>query len=469
MKHFLIVVCIFLSSCAAKGSNFEILTQNIVNSKKDTFEIDRNYDLGGKTITIPRGLVIKFKGGIIDRGTLKGNNTKIVAPKKNILFGLNIYIDGTWNVSDVYDSWFEFNSKQDYISNQVIKNILKFSNDKAPCHIHFDEDRVYYFSLQTNMPANIGNQLSKYIENGKTKYNYKEIFEEKYSYLRLFTIPSNTHVTFNNKLQMLPTNQGVYFVFWEYGKENITIDGVGEISGDAQTHLYTSSFFKNTNYYGEWGYLFRCSKCKNFTFQDVTLSNSFGDLLSYNCSIVEKEEGDRYSSDLTVQNVRFVRARRNGISMSAKNVVVKNCFFLYCGTDMVKGTAPRAAIDFENSYVNKYLGTGNENVIMDNCVFVNNKHDISATNVNVPNYGKTAITIRNCLFTSPVRLNPTPHWIKFENCTIPSFTNWQSRIDQSTPIKCLEFVNCHIKSIPKLLIDRQWRNRFTDCVIDHKE
>lgn len=446
------------------------LTQELINEKKGTFLIDRNFDLDGGTVVIPQGLVVKFHRGKIDNGTIVGSKTKLEIDKKACVFGKDILIQGSWSVKEIYDKWFEFDDDKNFISNKLINNILSLSNDDMFCQIFFNEDRVYYFKLQTQIAPNIGNSLSFDVKSSNNKkvrrYHYEEVFGDKYSDNRIFTIPSNTRVTINNKFQMLPTNHGIYFVFWECGKKNITIDGNGSISGDCSVHLYTDPFFKKTHYYGEWGYIFRCFNCENFIIKDIELSDAFGDLLGYGCYPVEDERVERGSKDLVVDNVKFVRARRNGVAVSAKNVIIRRCLFQDCGIDEIRGTAPRAAIDFENDYILKYPETGNENVVMENCVFINNKHDVSATYVNVPTYGKTAVIIKNCHFFSPIRLNTTPHWIRFENCIIPSFTNWQNKIDSSTPIRYLEFVNCHIKTIPQLLTNKKWNNRFENCVID---
>lgn len=458
--------------CWAGGKdNVSKLTQTVVNGKKGVFLVDRNYDLEGQRIYFPKALVIKFRGGKLDNGTIVGTKTKLEIDQETCAFGKNIIIQGSWSVKDIYDRWFEFDKKKDFISNQIIKNILSLSNDEEFNHIFFNEDRVYYFKLQTKSAPNIGDILSFHVENlsnGKKrkKRHYSELFGEKFVDHRIFTIPSNTWVTINNIFQMLPTNQGLYFVFWECGKKNVTIDGKGRISGDCINHLYTDPFINNSNYFGEWGYIFRCFKCENFTFKDIELSDSFGDLISYDGYLLEDLTSNRVAKDLLVENVKFVQARRNGMSVSAKDVTITRCLFKNCGIDEVKGTAPCAAIDFENSYVLKYPETGNENVVMENCVFINNKHDVSATNVNVPNYGKTAVTIKNCHFTNPIRLNSTPHWIKFENCTIPSITNSKGAISKSTPIKNVVFQNCRIKSIPALMYSPRWHNKFVNCKIE---
>lgn len=470
MKRILLyLICFFTFVFCWSENQKDIykLTQAIVNKKSGTFVITRNYDLDGKTIVFPKGLVVKFQGGEIDNGTLVGTNTKIQIDKNACVFGKKIKIQGSWSVKEIYDKWFEFDSDKRFISNQLIKNILSLSNDEEFCHIYFNEDRIYYFNLQTQRAPNIGNGLP--FNKEKKKHNYSELFGERYADYHIFIIPSNTWVTINSKLQMLPTNQGLYFVFWECGKKNVTIDGKGSISGDGMAHLYTDSFFKRSSYYGEWGYIFKCLKCENFVFKDIELSDSFGDLLSYGCYPVEDNTVERGSNKLLVENVKFIRARRNGISVTARDVTIRRCLFQDCGIDEIRGTAPRAAIDFECDQILQFPGIGNENVLMENCIFNNNKHDVSATNVNVPNYGKTAVTIQNCYFSSPLRLNATPQWIMFENCTIPSFTNRKEVIDKSSPIRYVEFRNCSITKMPKLMFTQSWHNKFVNCKIKRIE
>ena len=457
-------------SCSAGSKKYSVFhdCEEII-VKGSIYEINNYHDLGGGTVVFPEGTTLLISGGMLDNGTIIGCNTKVIVKSNSSVFGLKLKIGGSWNVSKVYDKWFEFDQSDRFVSNQIINNILSLSNDKTPCHIFFNENRTYYFSLQTNEKASVGNTLGSHMENGVRKFHYNEIFSEKYSYLRIFTIPSKTHLTINSRFQMLPTNQGLYYVFWEYGKEDITIDGKGMISGDVQSHFYTDPFFEKTSFYGEWGYLLKFIKCQNLKIKDVTLADSFGDLLSIDCSLNSNEKGHRFSENISINNVKFLRARRNGISITAKDVVIENCHFEDCGVDKIKGTAPRAAVDFENSYVLKYPETGNENVKMKNCIFTNNKYDVSATNVNVPRYGKVAVTISDCVFSAPIRLNPTNHWIRFEKCVIPSFSNWIDKISESTPIRHVEFVKCKINSMPVIMKKNDWQNKFENCVINNVE
>lgn len=104
----------------------ESMIQNGVLSQADTiYEIRYNHDLGGATLTIPDGCVLKFSGGSFINGTLVGTNTKIDAPFVRI-FGDNLSLAGTWTLDKFPVSWYggEVNDSSIDIS-AVISKILE--------------------------------------------------------------------------------------------------------------------------------------------------------------------------------------------------------------------------------------------------------------------------------------------------------------------------------------------------------
>lgn len=440
MRFFLVLLVQVMAiiPAYALGNMKSVLTQQMLDSSGDVFKVKKDYDLMGQTLIIPEGLRISFVGGSIDNGELHGNNTKLEVSNLGPIFGVSVRITGTWNVPEVHDGWFSFDESEEYISNQIIKNILAFSNDETPCHIFFEEDRTYYFELPYKERKVLGAMVSTKDVNGVTKRVYSDLYGDKFDYLRIFTIPSNTHLTVNNKLKMLPTNIGAYFVFWEYGKSNITVDGKGVIAGDNTVHRYDLPM-AGKDYFGEWGHIFRCFRCANFTFKDITLEDAFGDCIIYSGSVNPNETKNRWSSGLLVENVKFIGARRNGLAVGARNVVIRNCHFENCGTDQAHGTKPRSAVDFEPDGLSVYEEIGNENVLMENCTFVGNYYDIASYNNNRARYGKIATTVRNCTFTSTVRLTES-RWIRFENCYFPKLSN-------TNLSRHLEFVNCEFGEI----------------------
>lgn len=460
-----IVFCAIVGTIMACKKEPVLLTQNMLDKANDVFVVKKNYTASGAVLQIPKQLKIVFAGGKIDSAELVGNHSSLQARGSKPVFGKDIRISGIWDMEEVHDGWFEFDDSKDFVSNQIISNILAFSNDSTFCHIFFEEDRVYYFELPYKENVKIGDKISYHMENGEKIRHYNDIFYDEYSFFRIFTIPSNTTITINNTLQMLPTNQCAYFVFWEFGKENITIEGMGTIAGDNKEHLYTLPFI-GKEYYGEWGYLFRCFKCHNFVFRDITVKDAFGTCISYQGSFLkyDKETSPRYADGLLIENVKVIGARRNGICLGVRNAVIRNCHFEGCGTDEAHGTLPRCGIDFEPDGAKNYPEIGNQNVLMENCTFKDNYHDISSAGNNTVDYGQTATTIRNCVFTNPIRLVIT-YWLRFEDCYISSVRNIDDDRSVLKYCKNITFVNCEFgkwdAAVPKTVTKSN--NRYIQC------
>lgn len=442
------------------------LDQKMIDEAKGSFTVTKAYSLLNDTIVLPKNFKLIFNGGSLDDGVIIGNESKIEVQSRRPVLGLEITIKGTWNQKEVYDRWFVFNKDTLFVANTIIENMLALTDDNHQTHIHLDEDRVYHVELPYKGRADIAKKFKYTYEGGKKKIDSSDVYDDNFSFFRIFTIPSNTHFTINNRIELMPTNQGAYFMFWEYGKENVTIDGKGTIAGDARKHLYTSSFTGN-KYFGEWGMLFNCFKCRNFTFRDVTLTDAFGDCLLFQGAYRKRDKGNRWADGLIMDHVTIRYARRNGVSIGARNVHIKNCIFEYCGIDEIRGTRPRCAIDFEADGIRNYPEIGNENVLMEECVFSNNHADVGACRNNLQNYGKTATLVKNCVFTSSVKLS-SANWITFENCVIPTFT--RSTSSRLVYWNCynMTFQNCSFGTIDREVILKadKFNNLYKDCTFD---
>lgn len=443
------------------GKSDKVLTQQMLDSARETFVVNKDFRLFGQKVVVPDGVCLRFSGGTINDGELCGTNSRIEIQGEGPVFGLDLKISGTWDVPEVHDGWFAFDDTPKAVSNQLINNMLAFSNDDSPCHLFFEEDRTYYFELPYKGRANLGETLSIAVVDGEKKRLYSELINEDYSFLRIFTIPSHTHLTVNNTLKMLPTNVGAYYIFWEYGKEDVTIDGKGTIAGDNDWHLFDAPF-TGKGYFGEWGHIFKCIRCKDFTFKDITLSDSFGDCIIYSGSSYPDEPNKRWASNLTMENVKILRARRNGVAVGARHVRIKKCYFEGCGTESVNGTPPRCAIDFEPDYVRNYRSIGNQDAVMDSCTFVGNARDLVSSMNNLPSYGSLATVVRNCYFTSEIKISAT-YWMRFENCHIPLMKKREDRDIYYS--RFIDFVNCEFEqsSADVRAFFKKEDNKFINC------
>lgn len=455
----------------ACGKSPTVLTQKMLDKAGLTFVIKGDYTANDAILYIGDQQELVFDGGRIDHVILVGRHSKLKVKGKKPIFGKNVIIRGVWDVEEAHDGWFEFEEGKEYVANQLIKNMLAFSNDASFCHLFFEEDRTYFFELPYHGNAKLGDEFTYHINGkGKKKRHYVEVYNDEYAFLRIFTIPSNTTITLNNTLQMLPTNVGAYFVFWEYGKENVTIEGKGTIAGDNKEHLYTSPY-AGSKYYGEWGFLFRCFKCKNFVFRGITLRDAFGDCLIFQGSHLANEYGSRFADGLLMENVKIIGARRNGVAVGARNVIIRNCHFEGCGNEAAKGTKPRSAIDFEPDGIKHYPEIGNQNVLMENCTFKDNHFDVASYRNNLSDYGQLATTVKNCVFTAPLKIEGTC-WMRFENCYIPFV--WNSKDEKSVLLysKHMEFVNCEFGQWDTSIrskVTTKSTNTYTHCKFNTKK
>lgn len=91
------------------GMGYKILRKDATFSEQVTdadtiYEIRYDFDLGGASVTIPAGCVLKFNGGIISNGAIIGTQTGIVAESVKLFESLTI--SGKFNVAGLLVEWF---------------------------------------------------------------------------------------------------------------------------------------------------------------------------------------------------------------------------------------------------------------------------------------------------------------------------------------------------------------------------
>ena len=82
-------VSLLLAGCAV-ATPFGLMQENT------TYIIQRDYDLGGKVIKIPKGCKLKFKGGSFRNGTLIGDSTSVFLKQSSPAFE-NVSLEGSFN------------------------------------------------------------------------------------------------------------------------------------------------------------------------------------------------------------------------------------------------------------------------------------------------------------------------------------------------------------------------------------
>ena len=187
--------------------------------------------------------------------------------------------------------------------------------------------------------------------------------------------------------------------------------------------------------------------------------------LSVKKNVVSSEEADQLMED-----VKIIGARRNGVAIGARNVIIRNCHFENCGIKAVHGTPPRCAIDFEPDAVKKYPEIGNQNVLMEKCTFKNNYYDVGSYRNNLESYGKIATTIKNCRFSAPLKIQGT-YWMRFENCYIPFVWNSQDKRSVLLYSKHMEFINCEFAELDTTMLGlaTRWYNKYSHCKYNTKK
>ena len=112
----------FLKRSADSDNN--ILTQDMLLSENTVYVLEYDFDLNGQTITIPQNSVLKFEGGSLYNGTIKGQNT-VIASTLNKIFDTDLELSGSFNIEAWYPEWFGAVSGNDSImSTKAIQSAL---------------------------------------------------------------------------------------------------------------------------------------------------------------------------------------------------------------------------------------------------------------------------------------------------------------------------------------------------------
>ena len=272
--------------------------------ENDTYILNNDFDLNGKTYLMPKGVTIILQNGVMKNGILIGQNTKI---EGNLPFLDMVTIQGDWIVPIISSKMFK-NLSYD----NSLRDVMALCNPAVSNKVVI-ENGVYYVSVEKNEGVGI-------------------------------RVSDNTNLTLNGTIIMRPNQYSNYDVFFINGK-NVTLDGKGVICGDKEYHQGKS---------GEWGMGIEIGQAKNVTIDGITVKDCWGD-----CIYI----GDK-SKNITIRNCNLSNGRRQGVSItSADHVWISNCVI-----SNVAGTDPQFAIDVEPNKGQTVANISIKNVKSINCV-----------------------------------------------------------------------------------------------------
>lgn len=289
-----------------------ILTQEMFNAANFKYIINRDFNLQGRSITIPSNCILQFEGGSIQNGTINGQNTQIIAPKQAIFD--NITISGTWNVPNITSSWF-----LDASSNDGLKNV---------------------FALQDE---SVLNQIV--IEAGDYSVSYAGKYE-------ILECKSNLKLIINGHITLQGTSSNRYYILSLDSAKNVIICGSGTITGDRDTHIGET---------GEHGMgIAIMHNSSNIKVEGIFIEKCWGDGIYIGNKTVD--EGYMIEN-VIVDGVKIDKCRRQGISITE----VTGCEIRNCTITNIDGTNPQAAIDIEPNDGHTCKNIIIENNIINNC------------------------------------------------------------------------------------------------------
>lgn len=277
---FLLLLCVSLYA-SSKQDTLKASLMNILPNKEVV--INKDIDLCGKVLPLPKGVTLNFKGGVFKNGTIIGNKTKIKCKKQAFE---HVVIKGTWNVPKIYSTWFKDLS---YIN--ALQNVIALTNRNVKNEVHIAK----------------GNYLVKVDKSGQT----------------CLSVTDNTELVLNGSIRLLPNSFSHYYIINIMGN-NVKISGNGIIIGDKHTHTGST---------GEWGMGINLKKASNVSISGLTIKDCWGD-----CIYIGNN-----SKNVLIEKCTLDHGRRQGISVTSCNQITLRDLKI----TNVGGTNPEYGIDIE--------------------------------------------------------------------------------------------------------------------------
>lgn len=322
---------VYLRKNIVNGKN--VLTQEMLIKANAIYFIQYDYDLNGGDITIPEGCVLHFQGGSISNGGVIGKSTKIKA-ELNTLF-INVAIDGTWIVSEIFSDWFYIKEGKNYDNFQALKNIFSLQSEEIYNTIYISKKDVYY------TPRFFGDAS-----------DYKNLAQ--------FSVTSNTKLILNANIYENPNECTSLYTIALIDVQNVSIEGSGSLNGDVVEHIGND---------GEQKYGLALFCAKNVYINGISCNYFWGDGICVESkpNNPNQQTTINYSEYVIIDNVKCLYNRRNGLYLGGTNKIeILNSEFSYNGT--IRGISPMVGIDIEPWRTND----SNKNIHIHDCTALGN-------------------------------------------------------------------------------------------------
>ena len=395
------------------GVRKNILTQNMINKPNTIYEIRYDFDLNGKEITIPENCVLKFNGGSLSNGTIKGNRTSFVSMQNDCLL---CDFSGTFEAQYINASYVglhPYNSRENLPNQQDsferLTSLIKYS-----VSIVIDFESGYY-------GYGGGSRTHKFYSMKRGWYNKAAI--EIFNFGNDACIVSSLRINGNGAkfINVYPYYVGA----WNFKEENPTrndnwkstpqdkLPEIASCGGGFLTvnykdpiniELYNFDIDNNISILRFGGYQYWTSGMSNIgiignggyvKLKNVTSKNAVCD--GFFCQNHKAGQGVEYNLDsVLIEDCTFNNNMCTGCSPCAgTNVVVRNCLLEGNGRIFyVKGYMfenPWAAMDIEP---NPLADKGVKNVLIENCIF----KDFNTTGICCYRQNVDNLIVNNCKF-----------------------------------------------------------------------
>ena len=268
-----------------------------------TFIIKNDIDLNGGVLQMPENVVLVTAGGIIQNGTLVGNNTKIIG--RGTLFN-RVSIKGKWLVPSINTSLFK-----DLSYENALRDVFALTSPDIYNRVVI-EDGAYSVAASSGGAA--------------------------------LSLVSRTAIQCDGNILLRPNAFAQCYVVLIKDCEKVSISGRGAIAGDKNEHLGAS---------GEWGMGIHIVNSNNIELSGISVNNCWGD-----CIYIGQD-----SKDISIRNCHIDQGRRQGISItSASNVSIFNCYI-----ENVRGKMPGAAVDIEPNKSQRVENVRVDGIRVKNC------------------------------------------------------------------------------------------------------